>query len=104
MIHEIKISQGFADAVYDGDKTFEVRENDRGYNRGDIIEFKVHPIGRPDIFLREHPLNWRRYEITYVLSGWGIEPGNVVFGIRPIIEKAAGSHEWKKEDPSCTTR
>ena len=31
MVHEIKIGTGFADAVESGEKTFEIRRNDRGY-------------------------------------------------------------------------
>jgi hypothetical protein len=31
MVHTIKIKESFADAVYEGRKNFEVRENDRGY-------------------------------------------------------------------------
>lgn len=30
-----------------------------------------------------HPLNGKEYEITYVLSGWGIENGYVALGIVP---------------------
>ena len=32
--HNIKLSYLFADAVYEGLKTFEIRENDRGYQAG----------------------------------------------------------------------
>ena len=31
MIHELKIFKSFADAIISGDKTFEVRHNDRGF-------------------------------------------------------------------------
>ena len=41
MTHEIKIQKEFANAVFLGEKTFEVRNNDRGYQKGDLIEFKV---------------------------------------------------------------
>lgn len=42
MKHIIKIKELYADAIYDGRKNFEVRENDRGYNAGDIVKFKIH--------------------------------------------------------------
>ena len=32
----------------------------------------------------DHPLSKRKYEITYVLSGWGIEDGYCVFGMKAI--------------------
>ena len=41
MEHYIKIRQSFADAVYSGEKTFEVRKNDRGYQKGDTF----FPVG-----------------------------------------------------------
>lgn len=80
MIHHIKINDKFADAILDGDKTFEVRYNDRGYNKGDKIVFiVVDDIGTHILY---HPLNDKMFEITYVLSGWGIKENYVVFGIK----------------------
>ena len=82
MLHRIKILSSFADAVYSGNKTFEIRKNDRGYQKGDIVEFIVmHEDG---VEYLDHPLSKKRYEITYVMSGWGIENGCCVFGIKPV--------------------
>lgn len=78
-LHKIKIREEFADDVLNGDKRFEVRENDRGYQKGDFIQFDV--IGGMGLS-RHHDLNDVRFEITYVLSGWGVKDGYVVFGIR----------------------
>lgn len=82
--HEIKIAEPFADAVLSGDKTFEVRKNDRGYQRGDTVEFVVVMPSAPFSKLFSHGLAGKTFEITYVLSGWGIEQGHVVFGIREV--------------------
>ena len=83
MIHKIKIMESFADAVYFGDKTFEVRQNDRGYQKGDLVQFTVlHNSDKCEMI--SHPLMEQTYEITYVLAGWGIEDGYVVFGIRKV--------------------
>lgn len=77
--HHIKIDKEYADSVACGDKTFEVRFNDRSYQKGDKIIFKVID----DMGLSvDHPLNDRRYEITYVLSGVGIKEGWVAFSIK----------------------
>ena len=76
--HHIKIAEEFADAVLSGDKCFEVRENDRGYQKGDRVCFRV--VDKFGISL-DHPLNHVAYDITYVLSGWGLKEGYVVFGI-----------------------
>ncbi len=79
MTHTIKIKECYADAVYDGRKTFEVRENDRGYNAGDIVRFEV--IYSDGCQCSIHPLNDEEYRITYVHSGLGMKEGYVVFGI-----------------------
>lgn len=41
MIHEIKILKQFADEIISGNKNFEVRKNDRGYQKGDLIKFNA---------------------------------------------------------------
>lgn len=81
MLHRIKIFEPYADAIVDGKKTFEVRENDRGYNAGDMVEFDVRHMvdGLP---YTTHPLHGKRYGITYVYSGLGLKDGYVVFGIK----------------------
>ena len=82
--HEIKLLETFADAVLDGRKNFEVRENDRGYQRGDTVKFIVVDKAGKRV---EHPLETEEFVITYVLSGWEIKDGYVVFGIRNISGK-----------------
>ena len=37
--HDLKLSIEFCDAVLSGEKTFEVRKNDRGFQTGDLIRF-----------------------------------------------------------------
>ena len=81
MTHELKILKSFADAVYSGDKTFEIRENDRGFQKGDKVIFKAVENKAAGTYEVEHPINKQEYRITYVLGGWGIEEGYVVFGI-----------------------
>ena len=80
--HEIKISDEFANAVASGDKTFEVRENDRGYQKGDLVKFTV--IDNIKVPYVSHELHNMLFEITYVLSGWGIEQGKVAFAIKKV--------------------
>lgn len=80
MTHEIKIQKEFAQAVYLGEKTFEVRDNDRGYQKGDLVKFQVMDgwFERPT-----HPLNDMTFEITYVLGSFiGLAPNYVAFGIK----------------------
>jgi hypothetical protein len=83
MRHEIKIGLDFANAVLAKEKTFEIRRNDRGYQKGDAVVFRV--VDRDGNELPEHPLNAEVYEITYVLSGWGLRDGFVAFGIKETL-------------------
>jgi len=82
-IHNLKILEEFADAVYDGEKNFEIRENDRGYQKGDLVEFKVIDKQGKEV---DHCLNELQYKITYVLNGWGLKNNYVVFGIKEVLE------------------
>lgn len=82
MTHEIKLQKEFADAVLSGEKCFEVRYNDRGYQKGDKVKFKV-VSGSLSLY---HPLVEQTFEITYVLNGYGIKEDYVVFGIKQIEE------------------
>ena len=83
-IHELKLSMNFCDAVYSGIKTFELRKNDRGFQTGDLIRFTPVKFDENDPVARfpEHPISGKLYEITYVLSGWGLNPDCVAFGIK----------------------
>lgn len=83
-VHELKITKDFADSVWYGDKTFELRLNDRGYQKGDIVRF--FPIDKLGCEMIYHPLHKKEYEITYVINGFGLDKDWVVFAIKPIEE------------------
>ena len=84
MTHEIKIQKEYAQAVYLGEKTFEVRNNDRGYQKGDLGVFEVMKGQYRDL---THPLNDMIFEITYVLGSFvGLAPNYVAFAIRDVTE------------------
>ena len=78
-IHYIKLNINFADSVSDGQKCFEIRKNDRGYKKGDLVVFKPVDDARNSVY---HPIINKVYEITYVISGWGLKDGYCVFGIK----------------------
>jgi hypothetical protein len=80
MTHKVYIMTSFAKAILDGDKTFEIRENDRGYQKGDILHF----IPVDDLSLKDWGMDEFDAEITYVLSGWGLKEGYVALGIKVI--------------------
>lgn len=80
MTHVLKILKQYADEVAAGNKPFEVRKNDRNFQKGDRIQFLV--IDMQGL----HALDKTMYEITYVLSDFptGLQDGYVVLGIRQI--------------------
>lgn len=83
MTHRIKLKEQYAKAVEAGEKTFEIRYNDRGYQKGDLIIFNVVTNDGDDAGLNTL-YNLPIYEITYVHSGLGMEHGYVALAIRPI--------------------
>lgn len=84
-VHELKITKDYADSVYCGDKTFELRYNDRGYQKGDIVRFFTIDHDKKE--LKDHPLYKKEYEITYVINhGFGLDKAWVAFAIKPIEE------------------
>jgi len=80
-VHKIKLLEDYCDAVLSGEKTFEVRKNDRGYQKGDHISFI--PVNRHYIHFY-HRVSEKEYVITYVHSGLGLKNGYVVLGIKDI--------------------
>lgn len=80
--HKLIIQRGFADAIHDGRKTFEVRSLEHEIAVGDVLTFTVVDL---DGRFVEHPLANEPHEVTYELTGWGIEDGYGCYGIRPLL-------------------
>ena len=74
--HYLKIEDKFLEDVLSGNKTFEVRVNDRAFQKGDLIVFRK-PTD-PNSFVRGTAT------ISYVLSGYGIKEDWVVFGLKDV--------------------
>lgn len=81
MTHHLKLSCHYADAVLAGQKNFEIRYNDRGFQRGDKVVFTVVDDCK---ITMSHPLNRETFLITYLVHGFGLEKDWCVFGIRPM--------------------
>lgn len=45
MTHELKVEPSYFEAVLSGDKTFEIRLNDRGFQKGDTVVLKEYDLG-----------------------------------------------------------
>lgn len=86
--HKLKTLSPYWDAVERGDKTFEVRRDDRGFQKGDVLvlmKFDGRHYVMDGYGISANPFTIR-VEITYVLTGgqFGIEPGYVVIGFRRL--------------------
>ena len=109
MTHELKIQRQWADAKLAGEKPFEIRRNDRGFQKGDIVRYKVidpktgEPwveSGFPRVVSNEngvgkkyesgrHPLEFCDFLVTYVREGAdGLEKGYCVYADCPVPRKA----------------
>ena len=77
--HKLKLREEYADAVASGEKNFEIRYNDRGFQKGDEVIFEV--IDKSCLSV-PHKLNHWVFEITYLIHGFGLEKDWCVFGIR----------------------
>lgn len=86
--HTVKCWPNYFDAIARGDKPFDVRRDDRGYQKGDILDLRrfdpAQNRSHQEWFIDTLPKLTKR--ITYVLTGgqFGIEPGYVVLGLGEV--------------------
>ncbi len=92
MIHALKIFPEYFNKVISGEKTFEIRNNDRNFLVGDYIALNE--------FTSESGYTGRSalYRITYV-AGHGHPPvalpeGYVILGIHPCVFNEIGSLQY----------
>lgn len=77
--HKLKIQDRFYEAIEAGFKTFEVRKDDRGFKRGDFVEFTTLD-GKP----REG--RWLiDYKLTHEDFPDGVPEGYCVFGLKAFL-------------------
>lgn len=102
MIHELKIQKQWADAKLVGEKPFEIRRNDRGFQKGDIVRYTVvdpktgEPWKKPSGEILygnddgHHQIEQCDFIITYVREGAdGLEKGFCVYADQPVPKKVA---------------
>ena len=77
-IHELKIWPQYYHAVAGGSKTFEVRKNDRGYQKGDRVTLRCFD---PVEERYNYSLQMLEFEVGYVLP---IDAERVVFSLIPV--------------------
>jgi len=79
--HFLKCDAPMFDAIARGDKTFDIRKDDRAYQAGDLLNLERLP-GADDAPYR--PVDVRLFKVTFVLRGgqYGLETGYVGLSIR----------------------
>jgi hypothetical protein len=77
-VHELKTDPVIWDAIDRGEKTFEVRRNDRYFQRGDTVR----------LYRSAEGAGWKSAQFLDFRVGWtlmggqyGIEPGFIVFSL-----------------------
>lgn len=90
-IHKLECWEQYFAVVASGEKTFEVRRDDRGFQRGDIVILQKAVkgiIGGYDVErdIKGNPTYELRRRIGWILTGgqFGIEPGYVVFSLESL--------------------
>lgn len=97
MRHKLKIWPQYFCRVLDGSKTFEVRDNDRGFQSGDVVELcewdpePINPTDKaPRGFTESPPLE---FVIGYIYP----LPGSlVVFSLLPFKKPEAKAKKTRK--------
>lgn len=92
--HIVKCWPDYYDAIERGDKPFDVRRDDRGYQKGDTLVLqRTQPRDKFTVDYdgygkAKHEL---RRKITYILTGgqFGLEPGYVVLGLEMPASRGA---------------
>ena len=92
-IHKLKIKEEYYKAIVDGNKTFELRKNDRDYQVGDLIQFTDDLFNQEKIadkFMAEkyYPQpSETLFKITYILEGvpeYGLDTEYCILGIKRV--------------------
>lgn len=81
--HTLKVVPAYWEALASGTKNFEVRRDDRGFQKGDILHLKPWSDKH---FCFIEPYEGIKKRISYILTGgqFGIHPGYVVMGLQNV--------------------
>jgi ParB family transcriptional regulator, chromosome partitioning protein len=79
VVHSVRCLSVFFHAAARGEKTFEIRKNDRGYQKGDVLELReTDPIGP----MHEETGRTIRFRIGYVLNHPMLDPRYVILSLQ----------------------
>ena len=84
--HDLKCWPEFFRDIWTGDKTFEIRKDDRGYSYGDTLMIRE--------WTKQHGYSgrWVRARVPYILSGFSLAPNFVCMSIKEL-ERSEPPHE-----------
>lgn len=81
--HKLKCWTPYYQAIVSGDKKFDVRRDDRGFQKGDLVTLQQYEPGTGYVCCPDDNMPYSiEKRIAYILTGgqFGIEPGYVVLG------------------------
>lgn len=91
VVHDLKTLPVHFDAVHRGEKTFEIRRDDRGFQKGDTVRLRRFNPSIDDprhwaAFPNSYP--WLERRVLWILTGgqFGLEPGYVILALGSINE------------------
>lgn len=73
--HNLKTWPEFYNAIAGGEKTFDLRKDDRGFHVGDVLCMQEWSPRTKEYTGRELAVT-----VTYIVSGFGLQPGWVAMG------------------------
>lgn len=81
--HIVKTWPPYFQAVKRGEKRFEIRRDDRGYQKGDLLEQREYDPKRGVTERPRYTGEYVTHRIAYVLTGgqFGLEPGFVALSL-----------------------
>jgi len=84
MTHELKLCKRFYTPIINGEKTFEVRKNDRGFAVGDTLILKPVTDDKSRAYIPTLPPI--SAEVSFMLNenGWGVEDGYCVMALKNV--------------------
>lgn len=96
-IHDLKTIPPYFSDVYYGRKTFEVRNNDRNFQVGDLLRLREY-TPTDETFMGGYTGSACIRKITYILNDDKfLQPGYVVLGIENATSKDLDEYMSRKE-------
>lgn len=78
LVHDIKCWPEFFKYLWSGEKTFELRNDDRGYAAGDTL------IQREWTKKNGYTGRWIKFDVPFVLSGTWLAPNHVCMSLKEL--------------------